>query len=260
MGRELTQGEVVQKAHDLIDKSQRDVDINREFESLPPSEQLKVAREATKYQKEQYPDLPLVVFGGMESEDPAVAQMTRAEMERADKHQHPERQAKRIEEAGKKLLAGEPGADAEIQREIKDLQNETPEYRQQVIRQVEKDGDNHNPFNPVPHAEVEYREDGEPEAIVFSKNFGWTAIGGKEERVDMRTQGQKDADQMDKINAQKAYERQVTTGNATEHQQINQLYREWDIRDGRVKEPCTPEQNVQQKDRPAKEQTCVPYN
>lgn len=260
MGRELTQGEVVQKAHDLIDQSQRDVNINKEFESLSPQEQLKVAREAQKYQSEQYPDLPLVVFGGMESGDPAVAQTTRAEMQQYDKEQHPERQAKRIEEAGKKLLAGEPGADAEMQREIKDLQNQSPEYRSKVVQQIEKDGDNHNPFNPVPHAEVDYREDGEPESITFSKNFGISAIGGKEERVDLRNQNQKDSDQMDKINAQKEYEKQVTTGNATEHQQINQLYREWDIRDGRVKEACTPEQNVQQKDRPVKEQTCVPYN
>lgn len=260
MGREFTQGEVVQKAHDLIDKSQRDVNINKEFESLPPQEQLRVAREAQKYQSEQYPDLPLVVFGGMEGNDPAVAQTTRHDFQQGVKHQHPEEQAKRIEEAGKKLLAGEPGADAEMQREIRDLQNEKPEYRSQVIKQVEKDGDNHNPFNPVPHAEVVYRQDGEPESITFSKNFGISAIGGKEERVDMRTQNQKDGDQMDKINAQKEYEKQVTTGNATEQQQINQLYREWDIRDGRVKEACTPEQNVQQKDRPANEQTCVPYN
>jgi hypothetical protein len=145
-----------------------------------------------------------------------------------------------------------------MQREITDLQNQKPEYRGQVMQQIEKDGDNRNPLNPVPHAEVVYRQDGEPEAIVFEKNFGLPVIG-KVERVDMRNQGQKDSDQVTKINEQKEYEKQVTTGNATEQQQINQLYREWDIRDGRVKEACTPEQNAQQKERPVNEQTCVTY-
>lgn len=173
--------EVQQEAGHLLKEAQQGQNICAELERMPRNEALKVVHEMSQEKKEHpdaYPNLSIMddengAWINQTKDGKTVGSFTAPSdglMAAADKEQHPEREAKKIEELGKKAAGGDAQAKEDLQNELIGLNKENRKYRDDVLDQVKKDGEG---VGLAPKADIERDEKGNVKSIEFSRYFGY---------------------------------------------------------------------------------------